>query len=171
MNIFFVDENPVIAAKSLANTHAVKMILESAQMLSTAHHVCPGVTYNLIKDKIYKKTHMNHPSTKWVRENSANYSWLVLHALALCEEYTSRYGRRHATQDKITLLGLSRPSIPLSFETTLPPCAMDDEYKLFKEPNNFNEVILNYRNYYNVGKKHLHSWKNCSPPDWILEDK
>ena len=36
MNIFYVDKDPVKAAKMLLDKHVVKMILESAQMLCTA---------------------------------------------------------------------------------------------------------------------------------------
>ena len=38
MNIFYLHKDPVIAAKVQYNKHVVKMILESAQMLCTAHH-------------------------------------------------------------------------------------------------------------------------------------
>ena len=37
MNIFVLDEDPVKAAEYHCNKHVVKMILESAQMLSTVH--------------------------------------------------------------------------------------------------------------------------------------
>ena len=39
MNIFYLDECPKKAAELQYNKHVVKMILESAQMLCTAHHV------------------------------------------------------------------------------------------------------------------------------------
>ena len=38
MNIFYLDKCPDKAAKLQYNKHVVKMILESAQMLCTAHH-------------------------------------------------------------------------------------------------------------------------------------
>ena len=38
MNIFYLDSDPVKAAQIQYNKHVVKMILESAQMLCTAHH-------------------------------------------------------------------------------------------------------------------------------------
>ena len=37
MNIFYLDKNPKRAAQLQYNKHVVKMILESAQMLCTAH--------------------------------------------------------------------------------------------------------------------------------------
>ena len=42
MNIFYLDKNPVVAAQMQCDKHVVKMILESAQMLSTAHRVLDG---------------------------------------------------------------------------------------------------------------------------------
>ena len=61
MNIFYLHRDPVIAAKVQYNKHVVKMILESAQMLCTAHH-CYG-DKDQIQNVPYKKAHYNHPST------------------------------------------------------------------------------------------------------------
>ena len=41
-NIFYLSECPVESAQSQCDKHVVKMILESAQMLCTAHHACPS---------------------------------------------------------------------------------------------------------------------------------
>ena len=38
MNIFVLDEDPVVAATMSCDKHVVKMILETAQMLSTVAH-------------------------------------------------------------------------------------------------------------------------------------
>ena len=63
MNIFVVDHDPFVAAKMLCDKHVVKMILETAQLLSTAHHL----TGSPLACKLYKMTHKNHPSAVWVR--------------------------------------------------------------------------------------------------------
>ena len=39
MNIFVLDENPITAAQMHCDKHVVKMVLEYAQILSTAHRV------------------------------------------------------------------------------------------------------------------------------------
>ena len=70
MNIFYLDKDPVIAAQLMCNKHVVKMIVESAQMLSTTHRVCDGDDY-ANEMGLYKLAHKNHPSTKWVRSNHA----------------------------------------------------------------------------------------------------
>jgi hypothetical protein len=73
VNIFYLDKCPYKAAEVQYNKHVVKMILESAQMLCTAHHVL-GSSVNIP----YKAAHINHPSTIWVRENSSHYDWLCM---------------------------------------------------------------------------------------------
>jgi hypothetical protein len=57
MNIFYLDEDPEVAAIVQYNKHVVKMILESAQMLCTAHH-CYGDREQ--KENVpYKQAHLN----------------------------------------------------------------------------------------------------------------
>ena len=104
MNIFYLDHDPVTAARAMTDKHIVKMILESAQLLSTAHRVLDGrPTTKLSKSgakltrydhplPLYQATHINHPSAIWVRESADNYAWLYSHFLALCVEYSGRYG-------------------------------------------------------------------------------
>ena len=142
MNIFYLHEDPVEAAKLQYNKHVVKMILESAQMLCTAHHHYGNESVP------YKKAHYNHPSTIWVRENCENYAWLYRHMLALGEEYTKRYGKTHLTITKCKeSLGKTPPGMPwLGF--TQPPQCMPDEFK--------DECSIQaYWNYYIGDKSHI----------------
>ena len=44
MNIFYLNSDPVVAAEKQYNKHVVKMILESAQLLCSAHHIDTGLT-------------------------------------------------------------------------------------------------------------------------------
>jgi hypothetical protein len=114
MNIFFIDKDPVVAAQAMTDKHVIKMILESAQLLSTAHRVLDGYESTIItkaghnkksfvlsnafyNDLLYKSTHVNHPSGIWARESSSNYIWLYKHMMALGYEYTKRYGKVHKT--------------------------------------------------------------------------
>ena len=60
MNIFYLDRDPKIAAEMHCDKHVVKMILESAQMMRTAHRVLDGDTY-ADKIKFYKMAYKNHP--------------------------------------------------------------------------------------------------------------
>ena len=124
MNIFYLDKCPYKAAELQYNKHVVKMILESAQMLCTAHH-----HYDLFTDVPYKKAHYNHPSTIWCRQNKNQYRWLYNHMIALGQEYTARYNKEHMSITKCRLPLFQYPvGIPEGkFEQ--PPQCMPDEYK------------------------------------------
>ena len=177
MNIFFLDENPELAAQYLVDRHVVKMILESAQILSTAHRVCDGkqvtVSQNgrkikrwILEDSVmesclYKSTHVNHPSVLWARQNSANYEWLFSHLLANLDEYKFRYGKNHVVLAKMPLLANMPKRIKYSPHITPIMLAMPDEYKIH------DCHVECYREYYRVGKAHLHSWKYRGKPEWI----
>ena len=141
MNIFYLNECPKKAAKLQYNKHVVKMILESAQMLCTAHH-----HYGNGDNVPYKKAHYNHPSTIWVRENSIHYDWLYFHMRALGLEYTRRYGKNHMSITKCKHLYVHPENIPHEpFEQ--PPQCMPDEYK-------DKCSVKAYWNYY-IGEKHI----------------
>ena len=141
MNIFYLDECPKKAAKLQYNKHVVKMILESAQMLCTAHH-----HYGNGDNVPYKKAHYNHPSTIWVRQNSIHYDWLYFHMQALGFEYTKRYGKEHMSITKCRHLHVHPENIPHE-PFVQPPQCMPDEYK-------DKCSIKAYWNYY-IGEKHI----------------
>ena len=134
MNIFVLDIDPVIAAQSQCDKHVVKMILESAQLLSSVHHLTNSIP------GLYKLTHKNHPCSIWARTSISNYKWLCSHALGLCNEYTFRYNKIHASQKIIELCANNIPEIP---EVGLSKfaLAMPEEYKT-------DDPVLSYRNYY-----------------------
>ena len=146
MNIFYLDECPKKAAQLQYNKHVVKMILESAQMLCTAHHVLDN-RIRLLDDIPYKIAHVNHPSTKWVRENSLHYDWLYEHMIALGKEYTKRYGKEHLSITKCKIPLANQPENIPHEEFEQPPQCMPDEYK--------DECSIQaYWNYY-IGEKHI----------------
>ena len=145
MNIFYLHKDPVIAARVQYNKHVVKMILESAQMLCTAHH-CYGDAEQRLNVP-YKQAHLNHPSTVWARKSRSTYRWLYLHMIALGDEYTKRYGKTHLTITKCAEF-LNVPPVHIQGdEWSQPPQAMPDEYK--------DECSIKaYWNYY-IGEKHV----------------
>ncbi len=179
MNIFYVDKCPIKAAQSLVDRHCVKMILESVQLLSTAHRILDGEEY-ISKSKngrnvkrwklfdnreniIFSATHINHPSAVWCRSSIENYNWLVEHTFALLNEYTYRYEKTHKCSGEIIYILKSPPLNLQKWDWTDPPCAMADEYKIS------NDSLTNYRYYYKVGKKHLHKYTKRQPPKWLME--
>tara|TARA_Y100001972_G_scaffold126910_1_gene182057 strand:- start:3160 stop:3687 length:528 start_codon:yes stop_codon:yes gene_type:complete len=124
MNIFYLDKSPVQSARYQYNRHVVKMILESAQMLCTAHH-----EYGNGHNVPYKPAYVNHPSTKWCRQNVAQYKWLYIHFLALGREYELRYGKEHTTITKCRVALRSTPPNMPTTPFTQPPQCMPDQYK------------------------------------------
>jgi hypothetical protein len=98
MNIFFLDADPEIAAELQADVHVVKMILETMQLLCTAMRCSMSV--HVWNFDLYQATHINHPCAKWVRADKAHFEWALRHGLALCREYSARYGgKRHKCED------------------------------------------------------------------------
>lgn len=142
MNIFYLDKDPDKAATMMYSKHVVKMILESAQLLCTAHHVLDGND----ADVPYKPTHKNHPSAIWARESADNYAWLYFHMLALGEEYTKRYGKKHLTITKCKDVLSNVPGGMLNIGATPMPQCMPDEYKV---PG---DSVTAYWNYYEAEK-------------------
>lgn len=142
MNIFYLDRDPYKAAEMHYNKHVVKMVLEAAQMLCTAHHVEGDGNVP------YKKTHVNHPSAVWTRSSVSNYMWVYEYMIGLGMEYTKRYGRNHLTIEKCRDILSKVPFGIQTFEFCDPPQCMPDEYK-------HSDAVTGYWNYYIGGKSHL----------------
>ena len=160
MNIFFLSKNPAKAARMQCDKHVVKMVLESAQMLSTVAHKhkyigVPG---------LYKPAYENHPMTLWVDTHKNNYLWLCEHGLALSSEYTNRYGKVHKSQKLIQQLHDLCKSFftfgggePDSKFITPPPLCMPDCFQQ-------DDYVLSYIHYY-IDK--INKWDK--PPRWNRE--
>jgi hypothetical protein len=175
MNIFYLDHDVVICAQYHNDKHVVKMIIEYAQLMSTAHRVLDGEEYydktangrkikrwRLNDDrevKLMKASHINHPSAVWVRQSKDNYVWLYQMWACLLREYTFRYEKNHACARLIATLA----EIPHNLQDkpfTEPTPAMPDEVKVS------GNSLASYRNYYINNKTHLASWKKRSTPEW-----
>jgi len=126
MNIFYLHNNPEICAAYHCDKHVVKMILEYAQLLSTAHHELDGVP----SIECYKSTHKNHPSAVWARQSVHHYRWWYRLLSNTCREYTKRYRKIHATERKGIVCNLMQLPYELREEGWIdPPQCMPDEYK------------------------------------------
>lgn len=156
MNIFILNKDPEIAAQLQVDKHVVKMILETAQLLSTAHRVLESP----FAEAVYKKTHINHPCSIWARYSKENYDWLYKHFLALIKEYTYRYEKVHASSRLIEVL--KHNPVEESLGLTAFPLAMPEEYKT-------ECPVQSYKNYYIKEKSHIFSWKKRSVPEWAIK--
>ena len=159
MNIFYLHNNPEICAAYHCDKHVVKMILEYAQLLSTAHHELDGVP----AIECYKSTHKNHPSAVWVRSSIKHYRWAYELFASLCKEYTHRYGKVHKTEQKLLQALKELPKNIPDVAWTQPPQCMPDQYK--QHPN---RAVQAYRDYI-VGEKISFATKytNREAPSWI----
>ena len=179
MNIFYLDKDTKTCAEMHVDKHCVKMILEYAQLLSTAHRFLDGIlTVGLSKSGrkqqryvlsdereqvLYSATHINHPSAIWVRKSDQNYMWLAEMLEMLCGEYTYRYGRIHKVES-MGLMQLLKNEFPKNIPTgefTEPTPAMPDHYKVT------SDSVTSYKNYYLGDKTRMFSWKNRETPYWI----
>jgi hypothetical protein len=161
MNIFFLHPNPRKCAKWHCDKHVVKMILESCQLLYTAHWVfaamvgqeAPDLTDAPLtvttKQAGYKPTHRNHPCGKWVRSSLQHYLWLCLLAAELAREYKHRYGatKIHACEAHVAWLFSHTPAGLLDHGFSAPPSAMPQEYRISRD------TVRNYRHFYGVAKE------------------
>ena len=151
MNIFVLDKDPAVAATMACDKHVVKMILETAQMLCAAA-IAKG------HEMPYGETHRFHPCTLWAGASQGNWEWLTQHGIALCAEYTTRYGKTHKSQQHIEYAR----DMDISFdEQQLTPFAqaMPPQYK--------NDcVVTAYRAYYMGEKARFATWKTQTPNWW-----
>jgi hypothetical protein len=174
MNIFYLDRDVKTCATYHNDKHVVKMILEYAQLLSTAHRMLDGKEYidassgrrikrwrlndDNMENMLYKASHINHPSAIWVRQSNNNYNWLMCLLQDLLQEYTYRYGKIHATDRLVYWLRKPPANIPVGYFTQPTP-AMPDEYKV-------PDSVQSYRNYYVGAKKTMAKWKKRPIPEW-----
>ena len=176
MNIFYLHEDPIQNAKWHIDKHIVKMPIEYAQLMSTAHRLLDGEMYlgktaigrNIKRwklydereDILYKASHINHPSAIWVRESIENYFQMYKLYMAVLAEFTNRYGKIHGSSKPSIALIRPPSNIPMVKGTQLPQC-MPEMCKVKNNP------ILAYRNYYIVEKNSFASWKNREIPEWF----
>lgn len=189
MNIFYLSDDPVEAAQQHCDRHVVKMILETAQILSTVwsklalnhaeepwtkclvtdwvppdgndpHGELPWLRTTLCGQRIYKATHVNHPAVLWACLYGGNYAWLYRLGMALLDEYTYRYERIHACTPVIRALELTPPPL---LETVNTYCEgsiiMGSEFAK-------GGAVESYKNYYLTSKASILHYTRRKPPEW-----
>ena len=155
MNIFYLDEDLTLCAQYHCDSHVVKMILESVQILCTVLHE-NGVSAP------YKATHQKHPCVIWASASLENWLWLKGLTVELNKEYRYRFHKGRSHQSSIVAEALVLPPLP-SLGITDRPLVMPDEYKIIGQP------IASYRRFYAYGKKHLLKYTKRSPPFWLQD--
>ena len=181
MNIFVLDKSPELAAAYHCDKHVVKMILESGQMLCTAHWTLgleslgkqindfkrlrdakSYILENLDSTKLppWSMSHVRHPCTVWTSESSENYFWHMRLMRALLDEYTYRYDKKHKAEEAYDWLLKGPPKNIKNIGPTDHPQCMPDECKVINDP------VAGYRNYYLKHKAYMAKWKKGNTPTW-----
>lgn len=163
MNIFVTNESPVIAAQDMCDKHLIKMILETAQILST---VCKEV-YDYEGDALYKSCYVKHPATLWAGQSYTNFCWLLEHGLALCHEYYFRFQKHHKSETVLdeVIKYMSDTIFTWSGVTNSTPefvQIMPDEFKKTNTCIAYQNYLLNkFEN-----NKPKPKWTKRDPPEW-----
>lgn len=155
MNIFVLDKDPKICAEYHCDKHVVKMILETAQILSTAYRegAFPGVNVQ----NAYRATHVNHPVVKWAM-NLENAFWLSRLGIALSNEFTFRTGNTHLSSYVIH-----------PFHDFLSTCREITPKFIYCGSIDFNvdSVVDKYRLLYIHAKANFARWTVREEPSWF----
>src|SRR5574343_784154 len=141
MNIFVLDKDQSKAALYTCDRHVVKMLVETAQILSTVHHL----RNSSLKNIVYKPTHIKHPCVIWCNQNIANYKWLIDLFVELEKQYELRYNKKHLSFRLLYVVLKNTPSELPEGDLTDFAMAMPEKYKS-------TDVVESYRNYY-IGEK------------------
>lgn len=162
MNIYFLDEDPVLSAKGHCDRDLHRMIAIGSKILQEAHKVCD--THRTVAS-------FSHPCSRWARATASNYTWLVTNLIALCDEYKTAFGIRHPTMTRL-MDDLHRPPTKLlnsrDVKLTSFPQHMPTEFVLPTNP------ILAHRLHYVVINAHSLRYTNRPRPVWlgiILQEK
>lgn len=163
MNIFVLAQTPFEIAKFHADRHVAKMMLETAQILSTAHVFLDGVeTAKARVPLILRPTHVNHPWARWARSSSSNYAWASSILLSLAAEYGIRFKKTHQfyAQNGVAWQLQPKPlNLPVGKTTTMPQCMP----KMYQRA----DVVEAYRRYYFCEKRHVAVWSTPREvPEW-----
>jgi hypothetical protein len=154
VQVFATSPNPILCARVLDDKRVVKMVLESAQMLST-------VRYLRGDPHPYRPTHENHPLVKWVAADPRNEHWLLRHFVALSAEYTHRYCRTHLSAEKFDVVKAIDTDLsdlmplPLGF-CNCSGVELDDVHEAYKQC-----LINKWKN-----DKRPPQWTNREAPSW-----
>lgn len=167
MNIFVLDQDPIIAAQYMCDKHVIKMATESAQLLCTAIYKRLELDDQI--SGLYAPTHPDHPSVLWVGDSKDNFEWLVDHARALSAEYTFRYKKPHAALNIINRAAVYSPLFDMTGGRTPFVKAVPEICKEGNELPTDEQAVTAYRIYYRLFKRGFATWKNREPPPWWTE--
>jgi len=191
MNIFVLHWKQRKAARWHVDKHVIKMLLETCQLLYTAHWVLYYPELREYKSAValskaqkqlevpeymwsaplcqstgevgYRPCHIWHPCSSWARVCSGNYLWLSKLGLELAREFRFRFKKEHSCEKHINWLHENIPLNIRMFPRRGFAVAMDAKYKISDNP------IVCYRHFYNTSKKErgLIKYTGRQVPHWL----
>jgi hypothetical protein len=161
MNIFAFDKCPMQSALWLDDVRKNKMILESAQMLSTAvRWLDPDTTL-----PVYKLAYINHPCSKWARKSRANFQWLLHHMSWLFNQKSGEHKSARLIPEFQKYA--DNGDFPDEYLTPFANCARNLERGV--DYSDVDDVHQAYRMYMNDRWKERNitlTWRWGKEPDW-----
>ncbi len=146
MNIFATFNCPQESALYLDDVRINKMIIESAQMMSTVVRF-----YGASDPRLYCPSFHKHPCTLWVRENQSNFMWLYRHAYHMHKIFKAKHNKRHSSFAVIELCMSYAHLLPQNAQTEFANCTpyksvfdkrpIIDRYKQFMHDKWAKDVI------------------------------
>ena len=167
MNLFLLDARPQISATYHTDKHVVKMVLETAQILCSAHWICDGY----VGEGWYALTHKNHPVVQWCASSLGAYKYSYAQFKWLAYEYRYRFKRDHLSWVKFGSVLNEPPDFIPHINTRQYIMAMPEKYWPIGAMSRLTDIrsaVLAYRRYYRGDKYHLFTWTNRQVPEWVL---
>ena len=162
MNIFILDKMPEQAAKYSVDAHVRSGLIEVVSLLGFAYDDGKFEPWKWLR---HSNRHFNHPASRWTRDSRQNFSWALIHAYSLAEEFTYRFGKTHKCLSYLDWISHNLPLDNLrDFEQTpWPRCFGPFKEKLSDIP----DTIFAYREYYRIAKNHLIKYTKRERPEWL----
>lgn len=158
MNVFLLDSDIQKAVRYMCDRHIVKMPVESAQMLCTAHQY-----YGSYHPSFYGISHLHHPWTIWTRRTNSNYQWHFQLFMLMCQEYRRRFHRVHEVDWLLTDALSQPPELIALGDLTEFPLTMPVEYRQ-------SDPVQSYRDFYIGHKLYFARWRYPGiTPDWVVQ--
>lgn len=170
MNLFLLSLDRRQCVRWYADKHIVKMILELTQLLyGVWSQVGEPGWRQFAPEGSYKATHINHPTSVWMRSSKENYKFAASYAHPMLEEYSRRYNKVHSCGRHIDWLVSNVPSSLPDEDLKQLPQAMPEIYKIRDGTGTMEDSVLAYRAYYAGDKvKNIKiTYTNTEWPDWL----
>jgi hypothetical protein len=164
MNIFVLDSSPYFAARQLCNAHVIKMPTESSNMLLWPFKLMGLDLPKTKSGETVKLSHLNHPSSIWVRESFANYQWALNNLSEMLEEYKKRYKRNHFSETYRNFIYENQDKIKFTQFSITPVARCFGPLK--EKLETIENSVEAYREFYKLGKPFARWPSLQNIPDW-----